>query len=233
MKAKDVMTTPVVAVPVGETVETAVSLMLKHHISGLPVIDTGGRLVGLVSEGDLIRRLADGDKKRHSWWLALLGELSESSADFVKAKSHHVADVMTREVVFVDEDTSVAKIANLLEAKRIKRVPVVRNGSVVGIVSRANLLHALSVLQAEHIAGPSGDDRILRAKVQEALAAIPNVTLNLVNFTVDQGNVTVTGAVHDASEEHAIQVAIENVDGVVSTKISLGTLPSWAFGFPV
>ena len=120
--------------------------MLDHNISALPVVDAEGDLKGLVSEGDLMRRVRETDGPRRSWWLEVLGGSGDAARDFVKLKSHRVEDVMTRDVVSVEEDTNVAEIARLLEKHRIKRVPVVRSDKVVGIVSRANLLHALSAL---------------------------------------------------------------------------------------
>mgnify|MGYP001350691340 FL=1 len=169
MLAKDIMTTSVISVPLEGQIEDAVRLMLDHNISALPVVDAEGDLKGLVSEGDLMRRVRETDGPRRSWWLEVLGGASESAQDFVKLKSHRVEDVMTRDVVSVEEDTNVAEIARLLEKHRIKRVPVVRSDKVVGIVSRANLLHALSALQDGALPEPSEDDRVLRAKIEEAL----------------------------------------------------------------
>ncbi|MBQ0801954.1 MAG: CBS domain-containing protein, partial [Sulfitobacter litoralis] len=169
MQARDIMTTSVISVPLEGQIEDAVRLMLDHNISALPVVDAEGDLKGLVSEGDLMRRVRETDGPRRSWWLEVLGGASESAQDFVKLKSHRVEDVMTRDVVSVEEDTNVAEIARLLEKHRIKRVPVVRSDKVVGIVSRANLLHALSALQDGALPEPSEDDRVLRAKIEEAL----------------------------------------------------------------
>lgn len=157
MLAKDIMTTSVISVPLEGQIEDAVRLMLDHNISALPVVDAEGDLKGLVSEGDLMRRVRETDGPRRSWWLEVLGGASESAQDFVKLKSHRVEDVMTRDVVSVEEDTNVAEIARLLEKHRIKRVPVVRSDKVVGIVSRANLLHALSALQDGALPEPSED----------------------------------------------------------------------------
>ncbi len=233
MNANDVMTMPVISIAATDSVETAIRLMLEHHVSAVPVIDEKEQLAGIISEGDIIRRLRDGDEKHHAWWLEMLTELSPNMDEFIKAKSHHVSDVMTRDVVAVSDNTSVSEIARLLETNRIKRVPVIRDGRVVGIVSRANLLHALSALQKHNIPTPSSDDRDLREKISAALQDVPGIPLNLINYSVHQGHVSIAGAVHSAEEEHAIQVAIENVEGVVSIDAGLKTLPTWAFGYPV
>ena len=121
MQTKDIMTTSVISVPQDGKIEDAVRLMLDHHVSALPVVDADGALKGVVSEGDLMRRVRDTDGPRRSWWLELLGGSGDSAHDFVKLNSHHVTDVMTRDVVSVEEDTAVAEIARLLEKHRIKR----------------------------------------------------------------------------------------------------------------
>ncbi|ARE85624.1 MULTISPECIES: CBS domain-containing protein [Alphaproteobacteria] len=230
MLAKDIMTTSVISVPLEGQIEDAVRLMLDHNISALPVVDAEGDLKGLVSEGDLMRRVRETDGPRRSWWLEVLGGASESAQDFVKLKSHRVEDVMTRDVVSVEEDTNVAEIARLLEKHRIKRVPVVRSDKVVGIVSRANLLHALSALQDGALPEPSEDDRVLRAKIEEALKEVPGAAVNLINYTVDKGNVAVWGVADSDFEENAIRVAVENVPGVRMVEVHMGRLPAWAYG---
>ncbi|WP_238367919.1 CBS domain-containing protein [Mesobacterium pallidum] len=230
MQAKDIMTTSVISVPQDGKVEDAVRLMLEHHVSALPVVDSEGALKGLVSEGDLMRRVRDTDGLRRSWWLELLGGSGNSAQDFIKLNSHHIADVMTRDVVSVEEDTPIAEIARLLEKHRIKRVPVLREERVVGIVSRANLLHALSAIPDGALGEPSEDDRVLRSKIDEALKEVPGATVNLINYTVDKGNVAIWGVADSDFEENAIRVAVENVSGVHSVDIHMGRLAAWAYG---
>jgi len=230
MQARDIMTISVISVPLEGQIEDAVRLMLDHNISALPVVDAEGDLKGLVSEGDLMRRVRETDRPRRSWWLEVLAGASDSAQDFVKLKSHRVEDVMTRDVVSVEEDTNVAEIARLLEKHRIKRVPVVRFDKVVGIVSRANLLHALSALQGGVLPEPSEDDRVLRAKIEEALKEVPGAAVNLINYTVEKGNVAVWGVADSNFEENAIRVAVENVPGVRTVDVKMGRLPAWSYG---
>ena len=230
MQAMDIMTISVISVPLEGQIEDAVRLMLDHNISALPVVDAEGDLKGLVSEGDLMRRVRETDRPRRSWWLEVLAGASDSAQDFVKLKSHRVEDVMTRDVVSVEEDTNVAEIARLLEKHRIKRVPVVRFDKVVGIVSRANLLHALSALQGGVLPEPSEDDRVLRAKIEEALKEVPGAAVNLINYTVEKGNVAVWGVADSNFEENAIRVAVENVPGVRTVDVKMGRLPAWSYG---
>src|SRR5580692_8668968 len=147
MRAVDVMTTDVITVDPDTTVRALATLLAERGISGAPVVDSGGRLVGVISEGDLLHRAEIGTARRHrerrrSWWLDHFA--AELARDYVKSHGRTVKDIMTRDVVTVSEDTDLAEIATLLETKRIKRVPVTRDGKVVGIVSRANLVRALA-----------------------------------------------------------------------------------------
>ncbi len=230
MQAKDIMTTSVISVPLEGQIEDAVRLMLDHHISALPVVDAQDGLKGLVSEGDLMRRVRESESPRRPWWLEVLGGSSGSARDFVKLKSRRVEDVMTRDIVSVEEDTTVAEIARLLEKHRIKRVPVLRSGQVVGIVSRANLLHALSALKDRVLPEPSEDDRVLRAKIEEALKDVPSAAVNLINYTVEDGKVAVWGVADSDFQENAIRVAVENVPGVGKVDVNMGRLPAWSYG---
>src|SRR5690606_8514615 len=140
MQASDVMSTPVISVTEDTSVAEVARLLLRHGISAMPVLGANGRLLGIVSEGDLVRRVESGTEREASWWLRLFGDSEERVRDYAKTHGRRVTDVMTREVTTVNEDASLPEIAALLERRRIKRVPVMRGGEVVGIVSRANLL---------------------------------------------------------------------------------------------
>ncbi len=157
MQAKDVMTSPVVTVGPDASVTDVARLLLERHISAAPVVDGSGTLLGVVSEGDLMRRPEAGTERRPSWWLTLISEPQDEAREYLKSHGLHARDVMTRHVLTVEEDASLQDIATLLEKHRIKRVPVMRAGKVVGIVSRANLLQAL-VAQSRPPA-PQADDR--------------------------------------------------------------------------
>ena len=231
MQAKDIMTTKVITVPQDGTVEDAVRLMLEQHVSALPVVGADARLVGLISEGDLMRRLRDKDKQRKSWWLEFLTLPEESAQDFVAVHSHKVADVMTRDVVSVTEDTPVSEIADILQTRRIKRVPVVRDGKVVGIVSRSNLLRVLARSQSSGVvAAPKPADSELQAQVAKALDAVPGVKSHLFSFVVEDGKVSVWGVADSDIVEKAVRVALEEVPGVREVDIKMGRLPSWGYG---
>src|SRR6516165_92811 len=144
MKAADVMVPKVITVGVDATIGEVADTLLSHHISGAPVVGEKGELVGIVSEGDLMRRPETGTERRPSWWLALLSSDRASATEYIKSHSRKVADVMTREVISAGPDTSLGDIAAMLERNRIKRVPILDGGKLVGIVTRANILQALA-----------------------------------------------------------------------------------------
>lgn len=185
--------------------------------------------MGLVSEGDLMRRVEGADVKQPSWWLGLFSGEKNASADFVKAKGQHAGDIMTKQVRTISPDTPVGEIAEILEENKIKRVPVVENGRLVGIVSRANLLHALAA-RPESALGPNPEDRALRLAVIEALSEIPGLNITQQNVIVKSGNVTIWGIAHSKDDEAAAQVAIENIQGVGEISINLMRIPALSWG---
>jgi CBS domain-containing protein len=165
MKARDVMTSAIISATGDTSVRDIAQLLLQNHISAIPILDNSGAPVGMVSEGDLIGRDETQRNARHEWWLALLAEGESLSPDFLSSlrRPERVAiDIMSRPVITVGEDVDTGEIARLLAAHRIKRVPVVRNGQVVGIVSRENLLRALASEEPRHDA-KSSEGTVARA----------------------------------------------------------------------
>lgn len=229
MVAQDVMTTTVVTVTPEMPVPDIARLLLKHRVSAVPVVDSGGRLVGIVSEGDLMRRPETGTERHRSWWLTLVGGPDELAREFVKTHGHLAADVMTGDVVTVADDTPVAEIARLLEERRIKRVPVVRQGRVVGIVSRADLLRALAS-QRPAAAPPSSDDRTLREQVLHALRSAELGFPGFVNVVVSDGVVHLWGAAESEETRRACRVAAESVAGVRAVENHMGVLRTALWG---
>jgi len=205
MKARDVMTKRVLSVTLDTSVRQAATHLVENGISAAPVLDARGNLVGLVSEGDLFRRAETGTAKRRSWWLALLSSNEVEARDFTKANALQVKDVMTRGVVTVSEETEISEIADLLERRQIKRVPVVKDGRVVGIVSRAN--------------------RGLRATIERRLESESWAPHALVNIAVHDGHVEVTGIAENEAQRTALRVLVETVPGVLSVKESLAIYP--------
>ncbi len=213
MLAKDIMTTDVCTVTPATRVGDVAKLLLARRISGVPVVDDKGALCGVVSEGDLLRRAETGTERRRSWWLELLTENRDLAHDFVKSHGLTAGDVMTASVVTVAEDAPLAEVANTLERGRIKRVPVMRGGKMVGIISRSNLLQALATAGTREGKAPAGD-RALRDAVTQAFKRqtwTPDLT---VNVTVQDGRVSLYGLVSSDDERRAMTIAAEEVAGV-------------------
>jgi CBS-domain-containing membrane protein len=224
MRAKDVMTQDVVTVGAAATVPEIARLLLEHRISAVPVLDAGGRVAGIVSEGDLVRRIGDTDT-RGSWWLRVFSG-SESPEAYIRRHGRRADEIMTRTVISVTPETPLGEIARLLERKRIKRVPVLDDaGRLVGIISRANLVQGLAV--SSPLPGPERSDAALRRRVFEALQAAPGFVSTGVNMTVSDGVVELWGVVRSDGEEHAARLAAENVDGVRRVETHLGRMPPY------
>lgn len=227
MQAKDVMTRFVVSVEPDTPVTEIARKLIDRGISAVPVLDETGKVVGIVSEGDLMRREEAGTERSSSWWLRMF-ELPENKArEFVKTHGLHARDVMTADVVTVSEDTSIILIADLLERHHIKRVPVVQDGNLVGIISRANLLFALAA--ADPYAATKVDDQTIRETLMSKLKKAGVRTL-YVNVLVSDGVVSLWGDVDSEDERRAAGVAAEGIPGVVEvqnrTKIMSETMKS-------
>ena len=219
MRASDVMTTAVISVMPDITIREAARIMLSNRISAVPVIDGTGGLIGMLSEGDLMRRAEAGTAGKGSWWLSLLAE--DRAAAFVKAHALRVGDVMTRDVVTIGAHATLEEIAGLLERHRIKRVPVVTGGKVVGIVSRANLLHGIVARRAETSSVSS--DSSIRNAIMEALATA-GVATHYLNVVVSSGIVHLWGATLSPAQREATRVAAESAPGVKRVENNLFVL---------
>jgi CBS domain-containing protein len=213
MLARDAMTPSPIAVPATLAIEDCARILLEKRISAVPVVDAEHRVIGIVSEGDLIRRRETGTERRYSWWLELVSDPQAMARDFVKSAGHKVSDVMTRQIVSVTEDTSLATIAATLEKHRIKRVPVVRDGKLVGIVSRADLVRALLVGRAAPADGATSDIDI-RDHFLARLDKEPWGPRSYVNIIVHEGQVELWGFAGSPDEARAIGLLAEDVPGV-------------------
>lgn len=217
MKAKDVMTSPVVSVAPESSIVEAVRVMLQRHISGLPVIDKEGRLVGIVTEGDFLRRAETGTQRRRPRWLEYLIGPGRLADEYTRSHGRKVHDIMTPDPLTVGEDTSLDEIVGTMEKRRIKRMPVMRGDEVVGIVSRANLVHALAGVAREVKPGAASDEAI-RSRIMTELAGQTWAPTALINVIVRDGVVDLWGTITDERERQAIIVAAENAPGVKEVK---------------
>lgn len=213
MKVRDVMTRSVVSVGPNETIGRAIRLMLQKGISGLPVIDTFGRLVGMVTEGDFLRRTETSTTRRRPRWLEFLVGPGRIADEYIHAHGRKVSDVMTVDPISVTEDAALDEVVSLMEKRQIKRVPVVRGDQVVGIVSRANLLHALASLSARQ--APSNvTDQNIREQLLAELGKEKWAPIGALNVTVRDAIVDLWGTIPDDRERRALIVAAENIPGV-------------------
>ncbi len=229
MQASDIMTAKVVTVGVDTDVEVIARLLLERRISAVPVVDSSDHILGIVSEGDLIRRPETETERHRSWWLRLLADKTERAEEYVKSHGRRADQVMTRDVVTVTEDSKVGDIAETLEQRRIKRVPVVRDGKLVGIISRANLLHSLAA-HKERIEAPTTDDRSIRDRVMAVLNEQDWVSHGGLNVIVNDGVVELWGWAESQKERDALRLAAESVEGVREVKDRLGKLAPWVWG---
>ncbi|MDX1377040.1 MAG: CBS domain-containing protein [Burkholderiales bacterium] len=223
MEARDVMTTQVITVSPDQTVSDIARLFVTHRISAVPVVDPAGQVVGIVSEGDLIDRADAGTRHRMSWWLEFLAGSERQAQAYLRAHGKRARDVMTRDVVSVDEKAPLAEIAALLEKRRIKRVPVLRGGKLVGIVSRANLLHGLVAQQAAPAGSASA--RELRAAVQRELAEA-GIGVDRVNVVVSEDAVQLWGWVDSELERKAAGAAAEAAAGERTVENHVTVMPA-------
>ncbi|HEX5778194.1 MAG TPA: CBS domain-containing protein [Xanthobacteraceae bacterium] len=212
MKAADVMEPDVLSVYPDTSVNDVAKLLLKHRISAVPVVDNG-KLVGIVSEGDLIRRVETDTAKHRSWWLELMISDERLATEYVKSHARYAGEVMSRPVITADENTSLNDVAKLFENHNIKRVPIVRGGQVVGIVSRADLLRLLAGLHEKSDPAPTDDDAI-QTEVMKRMKTEPWFHSAQVEVGVRGGIVTIEGIALTREMQTALRVVAENVPGV-------------------
>jgi CBS domain-containing protein len=213
MKVRDAMSQPVVSVDSEAPISLAIRLMLQKKISGLPVVDPCGNLVGVVTEGDFLRRAETGTEQKQPRWLEFLMGPGPLARDYVKAHGRTVAEVMTRNVKTVDEATQLKDVVALMERHHIKRVPVLRGKKLVGIVTRANLLRAL-VSYMHPASAPVTGDAAIREAILRELNSETWAPVATIDAIVRQGVVTLSGFVLDERQREAVKVLAENVPGV-------------------
>jgi CBS domain-containing protein len=213
MNAADIMTRYILSVGPQSPIVEAIELMLDNHVSGLPVIDEVGQLVGILTEGDLLRRGETGTERHRPRWVEILMGPGRLASEYVRTHGRKVEEIMTRELVSVDPETPLDPIVELMERRRIKRVPVLEGEKLVGIVSRADFLRALARGLEDHSAVAAGDEEI-RGRILAELARVSWVPRDGVGITVENGVVDLNGVILDEKEREALRVAAENVPGV-------------------
>jgi len=225
MKAQDVMVRDVVTVGPDTNVADAVALLVKHDISALPVVDADDNLIGILSEADLLEREELGAEHHHPWWVETVMPASRLADEFAKAHGKKVSELMSTDVITASEDTPVSEIAALLERHRIKRVPIVSGGKVVGIVSRSNLIQALA--SSKSASEPKNEtDRSIRLELLDRLEQQRQWTdFGSRNIIVQDGVVHLWGLVSSESERKALTALAGGVPGV--SEVADEMIPSY------
>lgn len=218
MNAKDIMSYDVVTIGPDETVQRAARLMLQNRFSGLPVVDANGALLGIITEGDFLRRNETGTLRRRSRWMEFLIGPGRLGQEYAHAAGRRVDEVMTRDLYTVTEDTPVSDIVELMERRHIKRVPVVRGGQLVGMVTRTNLMRA--VAKAIPDAAVDESDTVIRERLLEVLKDKPWAPVT-IDPVVTDGKVRLIGTIMDERQGEAVKVAAENIPGVKSVEDEL------------
>jgi CBS domain-containing protein len=216
MKALDVMIRDVVTVKPDDQVAEAVKLLAEYDVSALPVVDDGNNVIGIISEADLLHRREIGTEKHRPWWLEAMTPASTLAGEFAKSNGRRVAEVMSTDIVSAAEDTPLGEIATMLERHRIKRVPVLRGGKLVGIVSRSNLIQALASWRAPASGALAETDRKIRQELLDRLSQEDWTDFGERNVIVSGGIVHLWGLVGSPQEHKALLALAEGVPGVAS-----------------
>lgn len=213
MKASDVMTQPVITVHRDAFLYDAIQLMLKNRISGLPVVDNAGKPVGMLTEGDLLRRSETHTERVRPRWIAFLLGSGRLAEEYVHSHSKRINEVMSTKVISVSPDASLEQVVTVMERHRIKHVPVLKGEQIAGIITRANLMQALLHFSGSFPAPSQGDSEIQR-RVLDELKTTSWGGKGYITVVVKDGTVHLHGIVLDARERDALRVAAENVPGV-------------------
>ena len=220
MRANDVMTTAVVTVGLEAGISEVARTLLENRISAVPVVDEMGRVQGMLSEGDVMRRAECGGDR--GWWLSLL---DDKNKNYERDRGTRAKDIMTRTIVSIDPETLISDIARILETKRIKRVPVIQDGKLVGIVSRADILRGLAVIGLSPDRSVTVTDREIRDRIHDEIRRQTSASLSGVSIIVVNGIVYLWGIADTEADKNAIRIAAENVAGISSVHDFLNTLP--------
>jgi CBS domain-containing protein len=224
MRADQIMTRRVITVGPDISIVDAANTMLQHHISGLPVVDAAGVVIGIVSEGDFLRRAEIGTQRQRGRWLACLVGAGKAAADFVHEQGRKVGEIMTPSPQAISEETPLEEVAHIMESSNIHHLPVLRGNRLVGIVTRSNLVQAVADL-ARHAPAPTDDDDQIRSHI---LAAIENARWSpcRLSIIVRDGIVDLGGIITDQRSRQAAIVAAENVAGVRKVHDHLSMAPA-------
>lgn len=220
--AKDFMTQKVLTVRPDAPVAEIAKLLVERRISAVPVVEENGAMVGLVSEGDLVHRIDGNYRGARPWWLTVFGDPEDDPHEYVRSHGSRASDIMTRDVITVTEYSTLEEVVKTLETNRIKRVPVVRDEKLVGIVSRRDVIQFLATAKESGFRPPTADDREIRERLIAEIKGHPWAEIATVNVVVVDGVVRLFGFVDSADARDALRVAAESIPGVKSVEDDLG-----------
>ncbi len=224
MQAHEAMTKDVITVGPSTTVREIAALLVKHRISAVPVVSSEGRILGIVSQTDLGHRRETDTEKRRKWWLEMFADSDAKAREFIKSHGIVARDVMTRFVVSVSKDTPLSEVAEILDTHRIRQVPVIQDGKLVGMISRADLVRKLA--EATITASPTRHDNgALQKAIWARIKKESWLQAALVNITVKDGVVELWGAVGSDDQRRALRVLVEGIEGVQRVEDNVGLLP--------
>lgn len=213
MKAHEIMTTDVTTVGLTTTVKEIATLLVNKRISAVPVVDEEQHVIGIVSESDLFHRAETDTERKRSWWLKVFTDTDVLARDYVKSHGLKAEDIMSRVVTSVHENAELAEVADILDTHRIRRVPVVKEGKLIGLISRADIVRAL--IQNEETSGGSRlDDSALQTAILKEIRAQSWLSARSVSVTVKNSVAELWGLVDSEDERKALHVLVEAVDGV-------------------
>lgn len=221
MNVSDVMNAQVRTALVTDSVALAMRIMLGARVSGLPVVDKDGKLVGILTEGDLLRRAEMGTDRHRPRWLEIVVGPRRVAKEYVETHSRHVGDLMTSDVVTIEESAPLADAVALMEKHRVRRLPVVRQGKLAGILSRADLMRAFLQALPEEESAVHASDADIRRNIDQEMLRCPWVTRSAIKVDVTQGAVDIDGVVTNVAMRDALRVLVENVPGVTGVRDKL------------
>jgi CBS domain-containing protein len=223
MQAQDIMTRDVTTVSPDTSVRDIAALMVEKHISGVPVRTDDGKIIGMVSQSDLLHRAEIGTERKHKWWFRTLADSNALAQEFAKAHGRKAHDIMSRYVVSVRDDAELRDVADILDSHGIKRVPVMQEGRLVGIITRGDLVRALSQVQISK-AAKKIDNAALHKALHDRIRAQSWINDSYINLTVNDGVVELWGFVVTIDQHRALLALVEETEGVsrVEDKLSLG-----------
>jgi CBS domain-containing protein len=225
MEAQEVMTRDVVTVGPDATVGEIAALLVRHRISAVPVVSGDQQLIGIVTQTDLAHRSETGTEKRRKWWLEVFADPDVKAREYVKSHGRSARDIMTRFVVSVPQNASLGEVADVLDSQRIRQVPVVSKGRIVGMISRADIVRKLAETKAA-ASDARPDNSALQKAIWDQIKAQPWLKAALVNLSVQDGVVELWGAVDSSEQRQALRVLVEGVDGVRSVEDHVSLLPA-------